>query len=113
MPIFYSDNQTEFELTEPQLTRWRHRLRGPRESLKHNTQAMQIEYDLRTLYSDSAELRERMREGFELIEFGGSVDADILWDDDTPVEEPIELVGLEDLVAETQRLMLRIAAMEA
>ena len=113
MPTFYSDNQTEFELTEPNFTRWRHRLRGPRESLKHNTHAAQAEFDFRTEYKQHADLKARMADGFNLIEFGGEVDADVYWDDATPTEEPIVIEGLETLVARVERLKLRVAALEA
>lgn len=113
MPIFYSENQTEFELTEPQLTRWRHRLRGPRESLKHNVHADQIEFDIQSLYTLAAELQDKITDGFYLLEFGGDVDADVSWDTATPTEEPVVIDGLETLVAEIARLRLRVAAMEA
>lgn len=113
MPIFYSDNQTEFELTEPNFTRWRHRLRGPRESYKHNIHADQVEYDFHSLYAIADALDERMEAGFALLEFGGEIDADVYWDDATPTEEPIVIEGLETLVANIERLKLRVAALEA
>lgn len=112
MAVFYNTNITQYEITEPQLTRWRHRYRGVRESLKFNTETQQFLYDVTELYAQNAALSERMTFDLGLVEDGGSITAVVSWDDGSPVEEPVVLAGLDTLVVRAQALNQRITALE-
>lgn len=110
MPIFYDNNKTTFELTEPQLTRWRHRYRGHRESLKVNTEGDQMKYDIHSLYAQLESLRERLMRNFHLLEQGGEVDA--LYSEDGGAEDSVVLSGLDSIAAEIEALRHRLQRQE-
>jgi hypothetical protein len=112
MLFLYSSNYDDVELTEPQMTRWRFRYRGVRESYKSNISADQALFDIAFLYGEISTQDSELDDNLDTIENGGSVDADFVWDDATPTLEPIELDGIADLASRLDKLRQRIKYLE-
>ena len=115
MPTMFSDNLTQFELTEPQLTRWRHRYRGQRESYKFNVESDQMLYDIITLYATYDSLRADVKADHALMVEGGELE-DVAFEyevDGNPVsDDPLTILGIEALASEVELLRLRLQALE-
>lgn len=116
MPILYTDIDKKFWFRQPNLTRWRHKFRSPRESLKINQEIGQTHYDLHRVNLRSEAVSEEvdaMRENaFNGWDFDGDVDYD--WSTDaTPSASEAEFIGLNELVIRIEILRDRIRHLEA
>lgn len=106
MPTFYDDNDSQDDFLEPQLTRWRHRFRGQRESYKINTETNQFLYDVRLLYQRAADLTELLEGYIDLLVNGGEIEAG--YNSATPIVVP----GIEELASELDALLVRLRHLE-
>jgi hypothetical protein len=98
---------------QPNLVRWRHRSKGPRESLKINQEIGQTYFDLKVLMARLNIVNENLEFIVNQIQDGGEVEGtDFIADPDTPSEEPIVLLGLDVLGAEIESLRKRIEVLE-
>jgi len=99
---------------QPNFTRWRHRLRGPRESYKINLEMDQFYYDIQTL-----KIRyDIVRDNLDYItghytEGGAMTGVEVAWElDATPGEEDLVLEGLNNLSARIESLRERVRKLE-
>lgn len=99
---------------QPQFTRWRHRWRGKRESLKINTEINQFYYDVRRLNSRSEDVSAALVENRSTIRDGGDVTGvEFQWTTDaTPTIEPVQLDGMDNIISRIQQLRNRIEDLE-
>lgn len=113
MPILYRFTSERIRHDEPNLVRWRHRLRGPRESLKFNSETRALDLDFDTLYTDITTQSELHSANDDVIEDGGAVTGVYeTWDDATPTEEPLVLDGIDSLALQVALLRDRIIRLE-
>lgn len=92
---------------QPNLVRWRHRFRGPRESLKINQEMGQYTFDIlnmnakdTAIKSDIDTMREHLLEGWDL---DASVDFNTA---------DAELIGIEEMRSRIERLRNRVRFLE-
>lgn len=115
MPILYSEIDKKFWFRQPNLVRWRHRFRSPRESLKVNQEMGQYHYDLsrvklrnEQVEAEVDEIKENVFDGWD---FDGDVDYN--WSTDaTPSASPAEIIGMDELAARIETLRNRIRGLE-
>jgi hypothetical protein len=99
---------------QPNLVRWRHRNRGPRESLKINQELSQTYYDLCRLSGRLEVVDTYLSFVINHLEEGGLTEGvEYNWRDDaTPTNEDMELLGLQSLSAEIESLRKRVEVLE-
>jgi hypothetical protein len=100
MPVLYNPIDRRSFVSQPQLTSWNHRYRGPHESYKTNAEMSQLLYDVRKIY----EHLKASRTKFDL-------QIDTLLDGGTFVPT-VSVVGLDDLADRLDRLSRRILTLE-
>lgn len=97
---------------QPNFVRWRHRSRGPRESLKINQEIGQTIYDIYTLHKRVNVVIDNLDFLADSIIDGGAVDGvDAAWESFD--EFDMELLGLETLSARVESLRKRVRQLEA
>lgn len=144
MPVFSSNNvlyqsiNQPFLIFAPQLVRWRHRYRGPRESYKVNLEMQQFLYDTRKLYEGIDMNSNNFITDSYGIEFGVNLDT-YFWSsyyptqiydnssstyDSAEYDGPIfvsvpsidlvalDITGSNDIIMRLNRLLKRVEALE-
>jgi len=115
MPILFTDIDKKLWFRQPNLVRWRHMFRSPRQSLKINQELGQTHYDLSRINvraEDNEEELESIKDYFfDGWDLDGLVDFD-WYDDATPGEEPAYIIGLDEMSARIERLRDRIRSLE-
>lgn len=101
MTFFHSNPTIKTQLSQPNLTRARHRYRGPRESHKVNLEINQYLYDITRLYQLTLTAEATFRAHMLTLTDGGQAIPDL------------DVVGLTELTNRTQRLRDRVRALEA
>lgn len=105
MPVFYYENpELKTQLSQPTLTRARHRYRGPRESYKLNLEISQLLYDFTRLYDRVIDAEQLHLDGVVTVT--------------EPTDPPItelaaDWIGLYELTSRVQRLRDRVRTLEA
>ncbi len=99
---------------QPNFTRWNHRYRGVRESLKINTEIHQAYYDLYRLEERADDILDYLEEKSELLTDGGYIDGVEfqISDDATPGISPMYLMGLDDMITTIENLRNRTKDLE-
>lgn len=115
MAVLYNTIDKRNWVYQPNFTRWRHRWRGVRESLKINTEISQFYYDATRLNTRVDEVNTQLAETIDLIDNGGSVEGvNFQWDTDaTPNIEKLELPGMKEVALRAEKLRNRIRNLEA
>jgi hypothetical protein len=99
---FYHPNPTiKTQLSQSNLSRARHRYRGPRESHKINLEITQFLYDVTRLYQLTVTAEDTFHSHMLTLTDGGQAIPDL------------DVVGLTELTIRTQRLRDRVLALEA
>ena len=114
MPVLYRTIDKRNWTHQPQLTRWRHRWRGNRESLKVNTEINQTFYDLTRLNTRAETVDSTLETNRDTIRDGGYLGGiDFQWASDaTPTIEPVFLPGMDDVTTRIELLRKRIRDLE-
>lgn len=107
MPEFYAEHNLRRHFTAPQFTRSRHRFRGARESEKVNLEMDQLYYSIHKLYDIQNQFQDHFVQRANLLLEGGSIEVE------SNEDGPIDVVGLEELVARVDMLRRRVKALEA
>lgn len=113
--ILYSEVDKKFWFHQPNLIRWRHRWRSPRESLKVNQEIGAYHYDIARLNQRRKETDATIGEMIENLTYGWDMDNNVSFDwhsDDEPSEQPASLIGLEEMATRIERLRSRIRYLE-
>ena len=100
MSVLFHDKDRRSQLTQPQISRYRSRFRGPRESSEINLEIHQTYYDVARLYARANDMVQTMAEHRET-----------LWDGGTVVDA-VAIEGLTELITRVDRLRSRVAALE-
>lgn len=104
MAILYDIVDKEW-FAAPQLTRWRHAWKSPKSSYKINIEMDQFLFDITKLRADYTEMAQRVLQiGVDMYE---GVDLDAEFDSD-----PVEILGVTDLVAIADQLSRNMRRME-
>jgi hypothetical protein len=114
MPITYSEADKRYWYYQPQLTRWRHRYRGPRESLKINQEIGQLLYDLTKIKQRNDELLAELDYYTDIMQNGWDFDGDVDYTDysSSTTFAPAELPGNIDLASRIESLRNRVRGLE-
>lgn len=115
MPEMYDDRHSRVARTyTSNLTRWRHRYRGPRESLKINTEIAQFRHDIWRIHKEVNKNEDNLDPRIETLVDGGTVDnLTALWSDDaTPSLDVMTLPGLDELQRRVEAMRRRIYDLE-
>lgn len=100
MTVTYHEHDHRQHVTQPQLTRTRHRYRGPRESYRVNLEMAQFQMDVRRLYQRVVSQEDTFRAHVDVALAGGTL---------VP-GEPV--LGLEALAHRTQALLDRVRRLQ-
>jgi hypothetical protein len=107
MGIFFFEENPRRKFDAPQYTRNRHRFRGPRESEKINLEINQTLFSIKKLYEKNEKFRDNFINHATLLLGGG----------DSGVNDegnnPLVLLGLENLIVRIDQLERRLKALEA
>lgn len=107
--VTYSPIDKKSWIYQPNLVRWRHRSRGPRESLKINQEITQTYYDLYTLCNKLDVLASNHEFIIDIMVDGGEVeDVEVYWDE----QVPMVLDGIDSLSADIEALRKRVRMLE-
>lgn len=112
MATFYSEDPRRLLVSEPQLTRWRSRHRGHRESYKMNLEAAQTYFDIVRLYERSAAVKEDLANKMTYLTDGADV-AGVSWRaEDEIFFTEVSVTGSNSLIARVQKLENRVLTLE-
>jgi len=114
MAVVYSEVDKSDRIYQPTSVRWRHRYRGPRDSLKTNTHIAQFYYDTNRLNRLHTITHNGTVEYVNLISNGGTVSGlEYLWSQDaTPMEEQVVVESITDFASRLDKLKTRIRNLE-
>lgn len=114
MPTLYSLVDKTYWVYQPTFVRWRHRYRGPRESLKLNQEISQYMYDLNNIFSQINTNRANLATYATTIRDGGAISGvEALNDDATPSLVDVELWGLDEIESRIEGLRNRVRVLTA
>lgn len=109
MAEFYSEANRREHFSAPQLTRVRHRYRGPRESEKINLEINQLAFSIRRLYEMYKAISDEFANDVQLLTEGGVITVE---EEDGATPTPVYVDGLDELAAKLESLMKRVESLE-
>lgn len=109
-PATYTAVRIDNRVYQPNFVRWRHRFRGPRESLKVNQEIGQYRYDLNKSLKRLDDLDAALETMSDLFVNGGSVEGVTFTEDGET--EAVVIAGFEDLSGRLAHARDRIRVME-
>lgn len=112
----YTETDRRFWFYQPNLVRWRHRWRGPRESLKINQELGQTVFDIYNLKQKKDSLRKTTQLYLDYYLDGWDFDSniDFNWElDAEPSDSAAEFIGYSELIARVESLRKRVKRLEA
>lgn len=109
--ILFSMVDRKEYIDAPTLVRWRSRYRGPRESIKINTESSATLYDLRRLYEKQVVLEAQLTLNLNSIEDGGLVGTtQVKWGAEALA--PVSLLGIDEMNTRVSSLRKRLESLD-
>lgn len=114
MAKLYDLRDLRYWVYQPNLTRWRHRYKGVRESLKVNQEIGQYYYDIKNCDKRLDDLEDELDAYADLLINGGTVeDVQFNWlDDATPSVADLVIPGFDSLAGAIEGLRNRVRKLE-